>query len=236
MSGDGDGDAPPAGPAVLFVGNSYTAVNNLPQIVAAIGEGAGSPLDTQSIAVGGAWVEDHLENPAVLDALMNEWDAVVLQGQSVQPVIAAAEFEEAVVDFSALLAMGGGERLVLYQTWPRAEGNEVLDQLGMTQDEMYEALALGYFEAAQASGAELGRVGDAWMSVLALDPAIELYSGDGSHPSFAGSYLAACVLFGQIADLPCGASDYLPEQLSMDEISSLQLAADVTNGFIDPSP
>ena len=234
-SGDGDGEPQPEPDLELFfVGNSYTAFNNLPQLVVEIAAGADLFFTANAVTPGGAWVEDHLMNPTVLEGLGQPYDAIVLQGQSVQPVIATVEFQAAVVAFSELMAMGGDGRLVLYQTWPRAETSEVLDQLGMSQLEMYEALANGYQGAADLAGAEVGRVGDAWMDALALEPPIELYTGDGSHPSFAGSYLAACVLFGQLADTPCGESAYAPDNLSEEDRTRLQAMADMTNGFVDP--
>jgi len=34
--------------------------------------------------------------------------------------------------------------------------------------------------------------------VLRLDPSIALWQADGSHPSEAGTYLAACVLYARL--------------------------------------
>jgi hypothetical protein len=71
---------------------------------------------------------------------------------------------------------------------------------------------------------------------LQLDPPIELYVSDGSHPSLAGSYLAGCVLFGKIAGLSCSTSSHVPDGLTLEQVQKLQLVADITNNFVNPGP
>ncbi|KIG18942.1 BNR repeat domain protein [Enhygromyxa salina] len=234
--GDGDGDGDPQPVHVLFVGNSYTAANDLPGIVEALSASSLAPVISDSITVGGARVIDHLQNPAVLDALAGDWDVVVLQGQSVEPILDYPSFEQAVIEFTQQVAMAGDARVLLFQTWPREEGNADLMQLGMDLTQMHQALAEGYVNAALASDTEVAPVGDAWWMAWWVDPPIQLYVGDGSHPSLAGSYLAGCVMFGKISNLPCTSTDYAPEQLPPDEVEWLQLLADISTGFEDPSP
>jgi hypothetical protein len=60
--------------------------------------------------------------------------------------------------------------------------------------------------------------------VLREDPAIALWQDDGSHPSAAGTYLAACVLYTRIfGATPVGIS--ASEGLSPDIARILQVAA-----------
>ena len=63
---------------------------------------------------------------------------------------------------------------------------------------MQAALRAGYTEIARELDAMLAPVGDAWESAMSLESQPELYDFDGSHPSLAGSYLAACVFFAVI--------------------------------------
>jgi hypothetical protein len=232
--GDGDGDGEPVdAPSVLMIGNSYTFANNLPGLLAAIAQASPTPLLTDSLATAGARVIDHLGNPALPGLLAQEFDVVVIQGQSFEPILDYPIFQQGVVE---LAAMTGDARVLLYQTWPRKEGHQDLIGLDMTAVEMWEGLASGYADAAVASESEVAPVGGAWMSALVLDPAIELYVSDGSHPSLAGSYLAGCVLFGKIVDQPCSTSSYVPDGLTPEQVGQLQLVADVTNGLVDPGP
>src|SRR5262245_4864158 len=72
---------------VLFVGNSYTAVNDLLAVLARLSETAASPVhfEVAQHTPGGRIWEEHDADPAV-DALLAEgWDHVVLQDQSEQP-------------------------------------------------------------------------------------------------------------------------------------------------------
>jgi hypothetical protein len=44
----------------------------------------------------------------------------------------------------------------------------------------------------------LGAAGDAWQAAHRQDPRLPLWQVDGNHPTLAGTYLAACVLYGRI--------------------------------------
>lgn len=68
---------------VLFIGNSYTAANNLPQMVQQMAESTGDVLFYDAHTPGGARFMQHASNPTVLNKLEAEaWDYVVLQAQS----------------------------------------------------------------------------------------------------------------------------------------------------------
>ena len=69
------------------------------------------------------------------------------------------------------------------------------------------ALNYAYIHAAKKTGAIVAPVGLAWQQVRQQSPPIDLYYQDGSHPSRADSYLAACVMYAAIfhqspVDLP----------------------------------
>ena len=71
---------------VLFLGNSYVAVNDLPQIVADIATSNNDTLIFDSYTPGGYTLQNHF-NDANSIALINQgnWDYVVLQEQSQLP-------------------------------------------------------------------------------------------------------------------------------------------------------
>jgi hypothetical protein len=88
-----------------------------------------------------------------------------------------------------------------------------------------------YPAAATASDAALLPAGRAWQAVLAAHPEIPLYSPDQFHPSRAGAYLAALVIFGGLADR---STDGLTPQRPIDGLSAgvsktLERAADEAN-------
>ena len=79
--------AAPTQKRVLFIGNSYTGVNDLPSVVAALADTTQSPVrfDVAAHLPGGATWEQHDQDPAVTALLVQGWDFVVLQDQSQQP-------------------------------------------------------------------------------------------------------------------------------------------------------
>jgi hypothetical protein len=71
-------------------------------------------------------------------------------------------------------------------------------------------------------------VGDAWEATLAAHPAIGLFSGDGAHPSEAGTYLAACVFVCLISGEDLAGVDVWPESMTEDEALALHETAQQT--------
>jgi hypothetical protein len=82
-------ETPPAPLKVLFVGNSYTSVNDLPSMAAGLAEAAGGrKIDVDRHLVGGCTLEKHVKDQKAIDKIRAEkWDVVVLQEQSLRPVI-----------------------------------------------------------------------------------------------------------------------------------------------------
>jgi len=69
---------------ILLIGNSYTYVNNLPEIIRQLAlAGNQGDVETRMIAPGGWRLKDHWERAEALKALHeSKWDTVVLQEQS----------------------------------------------------------------------------------------------------------------------------------------------------------
>ena len=68
---------------VLFLGNSYTAVNQLPELTANLSTGTNKILIYDSYTPGGCTLEEHSTNASALDKIrLGNWDYVVLQGSS----------------------------------------------------------------------------------------------------------------------------------------------------------
>ena len=173
---------------ILFLGNSFTFVNNLPDVV-----GAMLSCETVSHTRGGARLSEQL-NPETemgsktLKALKEErWDYVVLQEQSFAPVGNKESFKKSVHALAALIRENGAIP-VLYATWAYREGSEKLKKTGLTYGEMDKALFDSYHEAAYETGAI---VADAGRLFTAVRKTINPYGEDDYHPSQAGTALAA---------------------------------------------
>jgi hypothetical protein len=192
---------------VLFFGNSYTYFNDLPAILSELAKaGHRCKVDTHMVAPGGVRLKDLWDRAEAHTALNSRrWDYVVLQDQSTlgvdyyfegKPHVTTDEvFRPYAEKWAAQIAQHGA-RPVFYLTWARKATPE--DQA---------ALNYAYIHAAKATGGIVAPVGLAWQQVRHESSTIDLYLKDGSHPSQAGSYLAACAIYAAIfhrspVDLP----------------------------------
>ena len=184
---------------ILFIGNSYTYFNDLPAILTSLAESVGIGINTNSIVKGGATLEWHLtpkEDGSIApfsELGAPKYDFVVLQEQSDRPAIAP----EAFLAPAKLLCdeiKGNGATPVFYSTWAKKEGHNHLTKFSMTPKTMTDALSSAYCKAANDNGGLLAPVGKAFLDLTEGRPEIELYNPDRSHPSYAGSYLAALIM------------------------------------------
>ena len=174
---------------VLFIGNSFTSRNQLPQIVAAL-VARGEPshtLRSATIYAGGASLRRHWNAGLAQRTLASQpWDYVVLQEQSTLPLKSPQRYHENVRLFAPAIAAHGA-RPLLYMTWSRSHVPDAQRELTAA----VEAIA-------QELNADVVPVGIAWHALRARHPDIALYDADGSHPTPTGSYLAACVFAGRL--------------------------------------
>jgi hypothetical protein len=185
-------DAPPLRPLerVLFIGNSYTYYYELPGMVRSIGDASGAPLAVEMVAPGGATLNDHATTSGALARIAEGFDVVVMQAQSLEAFSPA--FETAARPFADAID-AAGSRGVWYAHWSR--GDIEVDRVVGTR--LIEA---GYARAAALHGDVVARVGEAFLIAGDRLPSIGLMDPDRSHPSAAGSLLAACVIFQAITD------------------------------------
>ena len=168
---------------ILFIGNSYTSRHQLPRLIADLAAAAEPArlIEPVAIVAGGASLRRHWNAGVAQRALAaSTWDFVVLQEQSTLPVKNPQRYHENVRLFADEVAKRGAS-LALYLTWSR--------QGAPTQPQITRAVQ----EIAAEVRARIVPVGPAWHAAMRAAPALALYVDDGSHPTAAGSYLAACV-------------------------------------------
>jgi hypothetical protein len=177
-----------AGMRVLFIGNSLTATNDLPAIVQALAEAAGHPSPThKSVLLPGASLEDHWhEGTARSTIAEGGWNVVVLQQGPSALAASRVDLLEYTRRFAEEIRRIGA-RPAVYMVWPsRARFGDF--------DRVVESYAL----AAKEVDGLLFPAGEAWRAAWRRDPNIALYSEDGLHPTVAGSYLAALVMYERL--------------------------------------
>ena len=199
---------------VLFVGNSFTARNDLPDLIAALAAATGKPFRHHLVHAGGASLRAHW-NAGHAARLIEAggFDAVVLQEQSTLPVKNAARFHENVRLFDPVIRAAGATT-VLYMTWARLD-----------HPEAQAAITKAYTDIGRELGATVVPVGTAWARFLAAHDRPVLHDRDGSHPTLAGSYLAACTFYGVLMkESPVGIEAAVTD-LTEDERAKLEAAA-----------
>ncbi len=221
-------DTAPTLRRVLFVGNSYTYVNDLPAALTAMAARSDDVrIEAASVTVGGATLRSHwTAQDAPTRIMTGAWDAVVIQGQSVEPALNPTDFRT-YADRFGTLSRDFGARAVFFATWPRRAGDAVYTESwsGGSPEVFARRLDDAYTAAAMRTGGVTAHVGMAFLTALRARPATVLWADDGSHPSPAGTWVAACVLYRAITDTaPPAAADGTLAGVSVDEARALREA------------
>lgn len=204
---------------VLFVGNSHTYANDLPQMLQELARLAGdTALRTAAIAYANFALEDHYylgDAPKALER--SGWEFVVMQQGTSAAAASQAHLAYWSAQFDPLIRAAGAEP-VLYQIWPLAS------QRSLAADALKS-----YHNAAVEVGGILAPAGDAFTAALEEDAGVGVYAADGLHASPRGTYLAALVLLSRLTDVAPGslppAIPGFPEDTSV--VRLLQRAAGV---------
>jgi hypothetical protein len=114
------------------------------------------------------------------------YDSVVLQEQSTLPVKNATRMHENVRLFDEEIKAAGA-KTTLYMTWAR-----------LSAPESQQAITDAYTDIGRELGATVVPVGRAWQRFLRQHDRPVLHDKDQSHPTPAGSYLAACVFLAAL--------------------------------------
>ncbi len=188
----------------LFLGNSYTHVNNLPQMVADAAASTGDTLVFDSNAPGGYTLQGHSSNATSLSKIaLGNWDYVALQEQSQLPSFTNSDVANYVFPYARFLdsvinSKNPCAETVLYMTWGRKNGdasNCAAWPPVCTYAGMDSLISLRYRTMAERNKTVVSPVGAVWKYLRQNAPLINLYSSDESHPSVAGTYAAACCFY-----------------------------------------
>lgn len=192
---------------VLFIGNSYTSVNNLPAIIGNMATSTGDELIYDANTPGGFRFLNHATNATTLQKIASEdWDYVVLQEQSQLPAFPEFQkitelypYAEALVD--SIRANNSCSEPMFYMTWGRENGDPLNCENApwfCTYESMDDSIRATYIHMAEMYNTELSPAGAVWRYLRENHPNLDLYASDGSHPSLAGSYAAGCAFYASI--------------------------------------
>ena len=207
---------------VLFIGNSYTYYNNLPDLVNEIALSFGDTLMHESSTPGGSNFNAHSTNAQTLNKInQKQWDYVVLQAQSQELSfshfqVANDSYPYAEILVDSIFANSSCTEPLFFMTWGRKYGDQSNCQFYppiCTYLGMQERLRESYLDMTFTHNASCSPVGMAWKKSIEIDSTLNLYSSDNSHPSIYGSYLAACTFYSSIFKKSAVGSTYWPNAI-----------------------
>ena len=222
---------------VLFLGNSYTYYNNLPEMISNIANDLGDTVNYDQNTPGGTSLYAHSQNQTTINKINQQnWDFVVLQDQSQRPSLSPSYVAASVYPYATQLVNLINSNYicsepVFYMTWGRKYGDQTNCQsyppvctfLGMQ-----ERLRDSYLNMGLDNNASVSPVGIAFKNSISLDSTIDLYTSDNSHPSIYGSYLAACTFYSTIFKKSSVGCSFKPNAINQSDALFLQQVASST--------
>lgn len=191
---------------VLFIGNSYTSANGLPEMVAKIAASDSKntiQITSTQFTRNAAKLKQLLEEGEAVKTLYSKthWDFVILQEQSAwalypydvnRAYLAAREWHSLVKPRSSNIAF--------FSSWarqPKSHWYSDPETAEIFKDAIYMQKKLddGGRKLAFIMGAVIIPIGDYWVYINSKHPEIQLYATDGSHPSLLGTYATALVFY-----------------------------------------
>lgn len=189
--------------SVLFIGNSFTFMNDMPDLFKGIAESNGKKVYVQKSVKQGTSLEYHANTPDTYKAIRSrKWDVIVLQEQSNIPAQPESMINKISLPYAKQLTdsirrNNECTKIFLYMTWGYKDGNSHWKEIA-TYPAMQERIYSTYLRYADILNVEVSPVGAVWQRVRSSYPGLNLYYSDNQHPSLLGSYLSACTFYCSI--------------------------------------
>ena len=194
---------------ILFIGNSYTNYNNMPFLFEKLCNQNGHDVNVCSVTHGGhklfQFVDNHDQYTKQIEDLIKyqTFDVCFLQENSTFSVLESDSFLDGVSRLTEKLR-ASVDLFVLYETWGRKNGSDVLEKNNWTNESMTFDVAMAYERVSHVLGIPVSHVGLNFYDIYVNHKEINLYDEDRSHPSYEGSCLAALThyvtIFGEFPE------------------------------------
>jgi hypothetical protein len=211
--------------AILILGNSRTFFHDMPGMVRAMADSAHDPQKLEIVldAPAGGSFEVLWNDGATQRLLKQRWDDVVLQGES--RAQSSEELAQSFQTYGAKLIdaahpASGHPRLVVNWAYASRLWDDG-DPDGSEREDLKREIRTSTAALGERTGAHLVDVAAVWSAVERDHPAITL-TEDGNHPSLAGSYLFALVLYGDLSGRDVGSVTYAPSGLDPSVVAELR--------------
>jgi hypothetical protein len=205
---------------ILFIGNSFTYANNMPQMFQTMADTAHISVVTGMHAPGGVSVGDtaqgamaHMNNPTLFALIRSQkWDFAVIQDNQGRFVEDSAVFpsKSMVVQghlniMDSVKANNSCAKIILFAGWGWKNGYPQLSNTGIG---IINRILINYVVLNDTMKEVVAPIGEAWKKAVNYLPSVNLWDADDAHPSYAGSYLTASVIFSTIFDTAAKTINY----------------------------
>lgn len=172
------------GTTILFIGNSLTYTNNLPQLLEKTAKRKGMSVKTKLIAHPNYAILDHWNDGVVQKEIASKnYDYVIIQQGPSSQVFGKSILLDYGKRYSEL-CKENNTKLCYFMVWP-----------SRTYYSTFDKVIKNHTEAAQLNDAILLPVGEVWKTHFDTTKNFDYYSSDGFHPSIKGSQVAAEIIF-----------------------------------------
>ena len=187
---------------VLFIGNSYTHMNKMPKLFERIAKSKGDNVLVKMSAKSSHTFEMHTKREEMFYAIRSEkWDYVVVQGFSREMTFdqdyidsASTPYFDHIID--SVYQNNPCSNVLLYMTWGYKNGHGLREEIDSYQ-KMTDRVTAGYKYYSDKYDIPIAPVGHVWREIRNSSE-INLYQPDEQHPTYHGSYLAACTFYTSI--------------------------------------
>lgn len=188
---------------VLFIGNSLTYYNNMPDIFKNLALASGKNVYVKQATIGGVDLRHLVKAQSVINKVNEmKWDYVVLQSDDITAFSDMYQIEiDALESIKKIIYQNNPSSKIIYtMIWGLRDGVSLTELNGenvyYSYDEYFKKIYKGTIEISNAVGLSLSPVGWAWYSVISENTGNKglLFSEDKAHPAPHGSYLMACVM------------------------------------------
>lgn len=168
---------------ILFIGNSLTYTNKLPQLIKKKAKSKGVKINIKMIAFPNYAIEDHWNEGNIQKLISSKkYDYVIIQqGPSSQ-----SNGRKMLIEYGekySRLCQLNGAKLCYFMVWP-----------ALKYYHTFNDVIKNHREAALINNAILLPVGEVWKTYIDSTKNTEYYSFDEFHPSIKGSQKAADVI------------------------------------------
>ena len=209
---------------VLFIGNSLTYFNNMPQMLQAMLDETHPGIRVYQSTFAGKQLSDHVskandsekENSTETERLLteNHWDIIILQTGTISVLIpenVAYKINPAITTIKNMV-QNQQCRYLLFDTWPSKSAypkhycyssgridnsirkDSCCSNVMTNFDDEYNQISASYAMVAAENDLLIASITSKYYNVRKLNPDIELIEDD-IHPSNNGAFLNACVFY-----------------------------------------